>query len=228
MIFNIPIGLGKADCLFSGAVSETLTIKKNGTEVASVDTGSDGLTSESVELSPGEYTVTGSVSGYTRTVKIKKTGTYNAHPDGALYWYGHFVKGESFTAAAIKSADESYATGNPYKPVITVDKNNVKVVCGTSTLQAGTAHLQKVDLKAGTVKINYTSTRINSGRAMVFASATNKHENTAKATLKVSDNVTTATMTLSSDATEYVGVEISTSSSGTKSNVTIYSIVNEY
>lgn len=87
-------------CYFSGAVSETLTIAKDGTTVATVATNSSGDTETAVELKQGTYTITGSVSGYTKTVEIKEGGTYKAYPDGlVLYWYGRLLNGFTFTHA---------------------------------------------------------------------------------------------------------------------------------
>lgn len=73
-----------------GAASETITIKKNGIIVATVDTDSTGQSIERITLSNGTYTLTGSVSGWTEEQTIdKNTDRFRAMPEGALYWYGN-------------------------------------------------------------------------------------------------------------------------------------------
>ena len=88
MIFNIPAG-GKRMvlCKFLGAVGETLTFTQNGVTVY------DGIKEDTeVEIRQGTYTVTGSVSaGHAKKITIKKPGTYNVYPDGAVYWYGREI-----------------------------------------------------------------------------------------------------------------------------------------
>lgn len=73
-------------CKFLGAVGETLTFAQNGVVVY------DAVKENTeVEIRQGTYTVTGSVSGYAKKITIKKAGTYNAYPDGAVYWYGREI-----------------------------------------------------------------------------------------------------------------------------------------
>lgn len=84
------VALGKkALCTFCGALNETLTISQAGVTVATVTTNAHGITETAVELKTGEYTISGSVSNYTRTLTVKGDGTYNAYPDGAVFWYGN-------------------------------------------------------------------------------------------------------------------------------------------
>lgn len=101
MIFNIPVGaLPVYACSIVGAAGETVTIKdKNGTTVATVNTGSDGKASGTVSLRKGVYSFSGSKSGYTaKNVPVNATGTYGAIPYGAtiFYWHGYAPKGISY------------------------------------------------------------------------------------------------------------------------------------
>lgn len=82
-------GGGNAKCYFNGAPSETLSISKDGVSCGTLTTDSHGLSTNYIELKPGVYSVVGSVSGYTKSVTVKKDGTYNAYPDGAIFWYGN-------------------------------------------------------------------------------------------------------------------------------------------
>lgn len=78
-----------AICYFNGAISETLTIKQGSTTVMTVKTNGHGALDEPIELEYGSYTVTGSVSGYSRTFNIQNDGTYSCYPNGAIFWYGN-------------------------------------------------------------------------------------------------------------------------------------------
>lgn len=80
--------------ILRGAVNETLTLTM-GLEAVELVTDAHGYTAATA-LPAGEYTVTGSVSGYSRNVKITGPGEYNAYPDGALFWYGNgWTEGDS-------------------------------------------------------------------------------------------------------------------------------------
>ena len=73
-----------------GAALETVTIKKDGIIVATVDTDSTGQSAEQITLSKGTYTLTGSVSGHTEEQTVdENTEKFRAMPEGALYWYGN-------------------------------------------------------------------------------------------------------------------------------------------
>lgn len=73
-----------------GAALETVTIKKDGIIVATVDTDSTGQSAEQITLSSGTYTITGSVSGWTEEQTVDgDTTKFRAMPEGALYWYGN-------------------------------------------------------------------------------------------------------------------------------------------
>lgn len=73
-----------------GAVSETITIRKNGIIVATVQTDVSGRSTEMISLAPGTYDMTGSVSGWTEEQVIDiRTDKFRAMPEGSLYWYGN-------------------------------------------------------------------------------------------------------------------------------------------
>lgn len=72
-----------------GAALETVTIKKDGIIVTTVDTDSTGQSTKQITLSSGTYTLTGSVSGHTEEQMVDENTTkFRAMPEGALYWYG--------------------------------------------------------------------------------------------------------------------------------------------
>jgi hypothetical protein len=102
-------------CYFNGAPSETLTLKDAKGTPYTTDTGTTGKTEVPIYLLPGTYTVTGSVSEYTRNVTITKAGgTYNAYPDGAVYWYGNGKEEEDTlysVGGGIKTSSACYASG---------------------------------------------------------------------------------------------------------------------
>lgn len=225
LISLIDARLEATSLTLNGAPGETITW--SGQESGSTVLDSEGAaTLDALEV--GTYTFQGSVSGYSESVAVTKTTSeINVWPKGAIYWYGRFVQSGPLTAIAIKSENETYATGNPKSPAITVNTNDLYVVAGTGTKQAGTAYIPALALKAGTVDIVCTSTSWVSGRVMVFDSLTTGHSNTAYAGVGTGTKKTVS-MTLDEDVTQYVGVELSTNASGTKSNITIYEIVNNY
>lgn len=81
----------KVSAYVYGAVSETITIRKNGIVVATVQTDSSGRSTEMVSLDTGTYDMTGSVSGWTEEQVIdSRTDKFRAMPEGKiLYWYGY-------------------------------------------------------------------------------------------------------------------------------------------
>lgn len=83
MIFNqFCGGKRKVLCTFLGAVGEELTFSSKGKTFGPYPENTE------IELSQGDYYVTGSESGYTKRITVKAPGTYTAYPDGAIYWYG--------------------------------------------------------------------------------------------------------------------------------------------
>ena len=80
----------KVSAYVYGAVSETITIRKNGIVVETVQTDSTGKSTDQITLSSGTYTLTGSVTGWTEEQTVDdSTDRYRAMPEGALYWYGN-------------------------------------------------------------------------------------------------------------------------------------------
>ena len=80
----------KATAYVYGAARETVTIKKDGIIVATVETDSTGQSTEQITLYSGIYTLTGSVSGHTEEQAVNEnTDRFRAMPEGALYWYGN-------------------------------------------------------------------------------------------------------------------------------------------
>ena len=114
-----------------GAALETVTIRKNGIIVATVQTDASGCSTEMVSLSPGTYTLTGSVSGWTEEQIVgENTDRYRAMPDGSIYWYGNEV---------IPITPLSVATGGSvanYTVLPEITKNSqsitVKTTCSAS------------------------------------------------------------------------------------------------
>lgn len=95
----------KVSAYVYGAASETITIRKNGIIVETVQTDSSGKSTEQITLSSGTYTLTGSVSGWTEEQTVNSSTTkFRAMPDGAIYWYGNECCGIE-TISASKFAD---------------------------------------------------------------------------------------------------------------------------
>ncbi|MBO5155257.1 MAG: hypothetical protein J6C00_13035 [Eubacterium sp.] len=84
----------KVSAYVYGAALETVTIKKDGIIVATVDTNTDGCSNEQIELPYGTYTLIGSVSGWTEEQTVDKDTTkFRAMPAGSLYWFGNECTG---------------------------------------------------------------------------------------------------------------------------------------
>lgn len=80
----------KVSAYVYGAVGETVTIRKNGIVVATVQTDSSGRSTEMVSLDTGTYDMTGSVSGWTEEQTVDSSTTkFRAMPDNVYYWYGY-------------------------------------------------------------------------------------------------------------------------------------------
>jgi hypothetical protein len=91
MLFNIPVG-GKRSTVVSvyGAASETVTITDEKGTIYTATTDDTGYGGE-LEIKFGNYTVAGSVSGYSGSVTVDKTTTIiNAWPanDAIYFWHG--------------------------------------------------------------------------------------------------------------------------------------------
>ena len=89
MIFNIPVGRGKADVAVYGAANETITITPSGKTSFTVNTDSSGYAGTQ-KLAYGSYTLKGGVSGYSKTVTVDKNTTkIGVFPDITYFWHGH-------------------------------------------------------------------------------------------------------------------------------------------
>lgn len=91
MIFNIPVGC-KLSAIVSvyGAAAETVTLTYEKGTTYTVTTDDNGYGGE-LEIKFGNYTVAGSVSGYSGSVTVDKTTTIiNAWPanDAIYFWHG--------------------------------------------------------------------------------------------------------------------------------------------
>ncbi len=100
-------------CFFNGATSEELIITSINGTTYSTTTSITGATETPIYLYPGLHTVTGGVSGYTRTVNIAEMGgTYNAYPDGAIFWFGNGDESND----TLWSKCGGFAGGTSYRP----------------------------------------------------------------------------------------------------------------
>ena len=166
--------VGKALCFFCGAVSETLTIQQDGVTVATAATNANGITETAVELKKGTYSILGSVSGYEKTgVVIDGDGTYNAYPDGAVFWFGNGdTEGDTLWSkcGGWKAANISYASGSRTTPSLSVQNNLVQGSLsgiGSTSGYYGTVYMNNaVDVsKASRLRILNARTGYN-GRAV--------------------------------------------------------------
>jgi hypothetical protein len=124
----------RVDVQFDAGASETLTITRNGVQMGSVQTNAAGL-SGVIKLSPGAYTVTGSVSGYAAGVSVTLAGTYDAKRPNALYWYGNKCasrsggwtgrKGTSGPDNAIQDRTNYYELSSIIEAGLVIDTNTI-------------------------------------------------------------------------------------------------------
>lgn len=83
----------KVSAYVYGAVSEIVTIRKDGIIIATVHTDASGKSTEQITLSSGTYTLTGSVSGWTEEQAVNsRTTKFRAMPECAIYWYGNIIE----------------------------------------------------------------------------------------------------------------------------------------
>lgn len=130
----------KVSAYVYGAVSETVTIKKNGIIIATVATNSDGVSDEQIDLAYGTYTLTGSVSGWTEEQAVDKDTTkFRAMPEGALYWYGNectLVAG-GWGLSGFSTSGYTASAGTKYQNHMTVKGNGsgtVEVLATTNLI----------------------------------------------------------------------------------------------
>ena len=91
MIFNIPVGgSAKAIVTVYGAASETVTLTAKNGKTFTTTTDATGKGGQ-LEIQAGVYTISGSHSGYSKSVTVAKdTTAVYAMPNGTIvYWYGY-------------------------------------------------------------------------------------------------------------------------------------------
>ena len=136
---------GVAELVFSSEITITLngapgeTISYTGEASGNVTLNSSGIYAGLV-LNSGNYTFTGSISGYSKNIDLDDDGTVNVYPDRALFWYGNGdTSGDSLYDKCGGFAGSSYESsffGPDYyaaSPSVSVGTNSVMF-----TLSAGT------------------------------------------------------------------------------------------
>lgn len=124
-------GAGKPTAIvtLNGAVGET--ISWTGEATGSVSFGSGQCAVTGIELKVGEYTFTGSVSGYSKTAAVtKNTTVVSVYPDTAIYWYGNGdASGDSLYSKCGGFSAYGWAysgSGSATTPVISTQANYVQ------------------------------------------------------------------------------------------------------
>lgn len=85
------IGPKTVTCLFHGAPNETLTLTNmsNGATLTVGPLNAHGISENYTAMDSGVWAIYGSQSGYSRVRLIGEDGTYDAYPEGTIYWYGN-------------------------------------------------------------------------------------------------------------------------------------------
>lgn len=202
MIFNIPVGFGQSQSEVAtvsvyGAPSETVILTHSNGNAFSL-TANDGST---ITIPAGEYTVIGSVSGFSKTTTVTKNTTrIDAWPDGATIYYWFGLKNHSgwTTEAKLPKYDGMSGTG------ITVNRNN-KVKPTGSSEQTNSYYFTTTGDKGRGGSAYTGKVAINGGDLYVmYENAQNKNH--------LSFNTTTS---VSSDWTPFSYVSVPDGSSGT-------------
>ena len=158
MIFNVPVGgWGKTLAAVYGAAGETVTLTDKQGKILSFS-ANDGQTHQ---IPTGKYTVTGSVSGYSKSFTVDRNTTrINAWPDGATvyYWHGYApVSGWASVAALPKH----YAhQANKAAPTLEEGANSVfaRSLVGTyAYTRGGSVYLPNVTAVGSTLYIQVTN-----------------------------------------------------------------------
>ena len=137
-----------------------MTLKQSGVTVYSVAENTPA------EIKKGTYTVTGSVSKYTKTLTIKADGTYNAYPDGmVLYWYGRF--GDGFDAYGLNVQSSGTITKNENYLYSDTAQSKYGAIAFTPKVARGSYTTLKVDCQCDTPTVGQAaiglSTAVTSG-----------------------------------------------------------------
>ena len=133
-----------------GAANETITITPSGKTAFTVTTDSTGYAGTQ-KLAFGSYTLTGSVSGYSRTVTVDKNTTkIGAFPDNTYFWHGHAPLSAWSASGYTASNRTNYGT-------TTVD-SSITVNCNGALLIAIAGTSDPVDLTdISTIYVNVTT-----------------------------------------------------------------------
>lgn len=116
----------EANIILRGIPDEKITITLNGVaiDVVTLDSSGDGnvIVKNAVRK---DMTLTGSISGYSKTVNIVNNRmVIDVWPDGALYWYGRFFN--DVTGDWIAKG-KAYSSGTPIVGNISVTKHADRV-----------------------------------------------------------------------------------------------------
>lgn len=151
MIFNIPVG-GRATVSVTayGAANETVTLThdKGGVFTFKANDGN------AQEIPVGVYTVTGSISKFSKTTVVSKTSAQvHAWPDGATiyYWYGYKPIGGWATIDTLPGT--SPYLDNPVAPSKSEGANSVYFDSTRNYARGGTAYLPKTTIKGSTMTL---------------------------------------------------------------------------
>ena len=168
MIFNIPVGFGQSQSAVAtvsvyGAPSETVILTHSNGKVFSL-TANDG---SMITIPAGEYTVVGSVSGFSKTTTVTKNTTrIDAWPDGATIYYWFGLKNHSgwTTKAQLPKYDAMSGTGitvnrsNKINPSYSAEEANSYFFRTTGDRnRGGSAYTGKVTINGGDLYVTYNN-----------------------------------------------------------------------
>ena len=223
MIFNIPTG-GKRTAFVAvyGAAEEEVTLSHSKGQEFTFTANDEQIR----EIPVGVYTVSGSVSGYSKTLTVtKNTVRINAWPDNATvyYWYGYAPIGEWKATAALPSG--SPYTSNPTKPTVTVNTNSVVIKSAGDYARGGTAYLPKTTIVGTTMMLVCSGASNNYYLSLnLTGSLSNKY--TVAASKSISSGATSVELSIESisGGSYYPAISLNTAryeSGSTPSKVTV-------
>lgn len=176
MIFNIPVG-GSAKTIVTvyGAASETVTLAAKNGKTFTTTTDATGK-GEQLEIPVGVYTISGSHSGYSKSVTVAKdTTAVYAMPNGTIvYWYGY---------APYEPVGKGYAPNKAYfnpqpgitsnRKALTIEKNERSIRFtqgGASGTYCGSAVFEDIETSGGVLTFISTGKSANTSAAIVIFS----------------------------------------------------------
>lgn len=230
MIFNSQFfePITYATFIVYGAASETVTFTGNG-KTYTIKTASNGVSSTSLEVITGTYTVTGSVSGYSGSQTITTSTTrVNAWPSNynIYYWYGYAPNGGWSRAAALPTA--SPYDDNPVTPTLSVSTNSVYMKTSGDYARGGSIYLPKAKLSGTTLYLKCSGATNKSWLALnVTSSMSNYHTSAGYATINTGDTSKTLNISSLSGGSYYIAISANTSgySTGSKpSSITVHAV----